>query len=344
MTKSYDAILIVSFGAPESPEEVMPFLENVTRGRNVPRKRLLGVAEHYEHVGGVSPLNAQVRALIERLRTELERSGPELPLFWGNRNWHPLLADTLREMADAGHGRILALVLSAYSSYSGCRQYREDIEEARRVVGPEAPVVDKIRVFYNHPDFIVANADCVRTAMERLPGERRDAAQVVFTAHSIPARMADSSDYEQQLNETCRLVSETLGLTDEAWRLVYQSRSGRPSDPWLEPDIVDHLKKVRVQGLNDAVIMPIGFLSDHMEVVYDLDIEACGVCEEIGLNIERASTVGTHPRFIAMLCDLIDERISQRETRQAVGQFLAAPDQCPETCCAAPKRRPPTSR
>ncbi|KAJ3046842.1 hypothetical protein HK102_013078, partial [Quaeritorhiza haematococci] len=238
----YDAILIVGFGGPEKPEDVMPFLENVTRGRNIPRERLEEVAEHYYHFGGVSPINAQGRALSDDLGPELRRHGVTAPIYWGNRNWTPMLADTLREMAEAGVKKALAVVLAAYSSYSSCRQYREDIGKAREEVGPTAPTVDKMRVFYNHPDFVSANADRVREALAGLSPEERGRAAIAFTAHSIPDSMARTSRYEEQILETCRLVAEELKIDDDRWSLVYQSRSGRPSDPWLGPDILEHLQ------------------------------------------------------------------------------------------------------
>jgi ferrochelatase len=238
----YDALLVVSFGGPEAPDEVMPFLENVLRGRNVPRERMLEVAHHYEMFGGVSPINGQNRALIHALERELSENALDLPVYWGNRNWHPLLADTLRQMRDKGVRRALAFVTSAYSSYSGCRQYREDIERARAAVGEGAPQVDKLRVFYNHPDFIAPNVENLQAALARIPSERRAAAHVAFTAHSIPLSMASNCDYQAQLSETCRLVAEGAGHA--RWQLVFQSRSGSPAQPWLEPDICDHLREL----------------------------------------------------------------------------------------------------
>jgi protoporphyrin/coproporphyrin ferrochelatase len=339
----YDSILIVGFGGPERREDVMPFLENVTRGRNVPRERLLEVAEHYDHFGGASPINAQVRELIAALRAELDRAGIGLPIYWGNRNWHPLLADTLAGMSSAGHERSLAVVLAAYSSYSSCRQYLEDIERARASVGEGAPQVDKVRVFYNHPDFVAANANSVREALGAIAPEQRPATHVAFTAHSIPVSMARHCDYERQLTETCRLVAEAVGVGPGSWRLVYQSRSGRPEDPWLEPDILDHLRGLRASGVRDVVIHPVGFLSDHMEVLFDLDEEARLLSEELGLNMVRSATVGVHPRFIAMLRELIEERIGAGpgSERRAIGRFGPNHDVCPEDCCPPPARPAP---
>ena len=339
MNRSYDAILVVAFGGPEKPDDVLPFLENVTRGRNIPRQRLLEVAEHYDHFGGVSPLNQQVRDLIDALRNELDRHQINLPIYWGNRNWHPLLADTLRRMTAGGVQRALALVLSAYSSYSSCRQYLENIEDARRAAGASAPQVDKIRAFYNHPDFIAANTERVGETLQKVPSERRQSVHVAYTAHSVPQLMADGCDYEKQLSETCRLVSEGLNIEASRWRLVYQSRSGRPTDPWLGPDVVEHLRELKERGVNDVVVAPVGFLSDHLEVLYDLDVEAREACDEINLKMVRASTVGTHPRFIGMLCELIQERLSETPDRRAVGRYGPSHDVCPEDCCLAPPGR-----
>jgi protoporphyrin/coproporphyrin ferrochelatase len=340
VTDEYQAILVVSFGGPEKMEDVIPFLENVLRGRNVPRERLLEVAEHYAHFDGYSPINDQCRDLIAALDEELQRHDIELPIFWGNRNWHPMLAETMQQMADAGIERVLAYVTAGYGGYSGCRQYLDDIEQARQTVGDSAPVVDKIRLFYNHPLFAAANAENLRTALAEIPAAERDVCPIAFTAHSIPQTMADTSNYVQQLEENCRLVAEDCGVDAARWQLVYQSRSGRPQDPWLEPDICDHLRTLHADGAKQVVVMPLGFLSDHMEVIYDLDDEAAGVCAEIGLNMVRAKTVGTHPLFIQMIRELIEERIDPNSERRAVGQFGPAVDLCPADCCPRPQRRP----
>ncbi len=339
MVDDYDAILVVSFGGPEKRDDVIPFLENVLRGKPVPRERLLEVAEHYYHFDGVSPINRQTRELIAALRTELDNAGISLPIYWGNRNWHPLLPDTLREMAQAGLKRALAFFTSAYSSYSGCRQYRENIQQAQQIVGESVPQVDKIRAFYNHPEFIAASVDRMQTAWAELPVERQAAARITFTAHSIPMSMANTSRYVEQLTETCRLIAERMKVPPERWQLVYQSRSGRPQDPWLEPDVGDHLRHLRSAGVNDVVVAPVGFLSDHIEVLYDLDDEARRIAREIGLNMIRAVTVGTHPRFILMIRELIEERLNGTE-RRCVGQFSPSHDFCPEDCCPAPVRPP----
>ncbi len=263
---NYDAILVVSFGGPESREEVMPFLENVLRGRSVPRERMLTVAEHYYHFEGKSPINQQTRELIAALEAEMARNGPTLPIYWGNRNWHPLLPETLRNMKQDGVQRVLAFVTSAYSSYSGCRQYREDIARAQEDVGPGAPEVDKLRPFFNHPAFIEATVGRVRDALQAVPADARQNVQIVYLAHSIPVSMANTCDYVKQLEEVRRLVSEALGHRNDA--LIYQSRSGAPGQPWLGPDILEYLRQVKAENLASAVVLaPISFVSDHMEVL-----------------------------------------------------------------------------
>ena len=328
--QSYDAVLVLSFGGPEKPEDVIPFLENVLRGRTVPRERMLEVAEHYYHFGGKSPINEQTRALIAALETELERHGPRLPVYWGNRNWHPFLADTLRQMRDAGVRRALAFVTSIFGSYSGCRQYLEDIERARSEAGEGAPQVDKIRSFYNHPLFIEAEADRVRAALNQIPDALRARAEIIYTAHSIPVAMAEHSDYQRQLDESCRLVSESAGA--ERWRLVYQSRSGPPHQPWLEPDIGEVLRALEPGA--PVVIVPIGFISDHMEVLYDLDTEARALARERGLQMIRAATVGVHPKFLSMIRELIRERMGECRPR-ATGKYGPSPNDCRPDCCPA---------
>ena len=306
----YDALLIVSFGGPEKHEDVIPFLENVLRGRNVPRERMLAVAEHYYHFEGRSPINDQNRALIDALRPVLN-----MPIYWGNRNWHPMLADTMRQMRDDGIQRAVAFVTSAFGSYSGCRQYIEDIERTRATL-QNALKIDKIRPFSAHSKFLQAMTDRVRVALAKLPEGR-----LVFTAHSVPVSMAESSPYVRELEQACAAVTQGVGKED--WKLVYQSRSGPPGQPWLEPDIGAYLREIR----SDVLIVPIGFLSDHMEVLYDLDTEARAVCDELGVTMVRAATVGTHPAMIEMIAELVEQD--------------HAP--CAETCCAAP-RRPGVSR
>jgi ferrochelatase len=334
---NYDAILVTSFGGPERPDDVMPFLENVLRGKNVPRERMLEVAEHYYHFGGKSPINDQNRQLIAALEAELARHGPCLPIYWGNRNRHPMLTDTLCQMKADGVHRALAFVTSAYSSYSSCRQYREDIARAQEATGEGAPVVDKIRAFHNHPGFVEAVVDRLQQALAKIPAERREAAHLIYTAHSIPVAMSQGCDYEKQLKETGRLVAEELGHKE--WRLVYQSRSGPASQPWLEPDILDCLREIKARGgSSDVVIAPIGFVSDHMEILFDLDTQARELCAELGLQMVRAETVGTHPRFIRMIRELIRERQDENEVRLALGVLPPRPDFCAQDCCPMPRR------
>ena len=307
----YDALLIVSFGGPEKREDVIPFLENVLRGRNVPRERMLAVAEHYYQFDGRSPINHQNRALIEALRAAVH-----IPIYWGNRNWHPMLADTVGQMKRDGIKRAVAFVTSAFGSYSGCRQYIEDIERARETAGEGAPEISKIPPFSAHPKFIEAMTDRVRSAMAQLPQAR-----LVFTAHSVPVSMAESSPYVGELERASAAVARGVGKDE--WKLVYQSRSGPPGQPWLEPDIGAYLRESR----SDVVIVPIGFLSDHMEVIYDLDTEARALSEELGIRMIRAGTAGTHPAMIEMIAEMVKQDHAR----------------CAEGCCAAP-RRPPLSR
>ena len=339
MSVDYDALLFVSFGGPEGPDDVIPFLENVLRGKNVPRERLLEVAEHYNHFGGVSPINDQCRKLIAALDGELSANGINLPIKWGNRNWAPMLSDTVADLKATGAKRVLAFVTSGFSCYSGCRQYREDIYRAQDAADANDIEVHKIRVFYNHPDFVAVNAENVKAAIDQLADEDPGSVHVAFTAHSIPSSMATTSDYEKQLSESCRLVAEQLGIDDTNWKLVYQSRSGRPQDPWLEPDICDYIETLKADGINKLVVSPIGFLSDHMEVMYDLDDEARTRCHELGIQMARACTPGTHPRFVSMIRKLIQERMEQ-VTPECVGKFAANHDVCPQDCCPAPQRPP----
>ncbi|MEI9812340.1 MAG: ferrochelatase [Acidobacteriota bacterium] len=303
---AYDALLIVSFGGPEKREDVIPFLENVLRGRNVPRERMLEVAEHYYHFDGRSPINDQNRALIEALRPAVR-----LPIYWGNRNWHPMLADTMRQMRDDGVRRAVAFVTSAFGSYSGCRQYIEDIAKAQAAVGEGAPEIVKIRPFSQHPKFIEAMTDRVRTALAELPQGR-----LIFTAHSVPVSMAQSGPYVRELEAACAKVAANVGRSE--WELVYQSRSGPATQPWLGPDVCDYLREIKT----DAVIVPIGFLSDHMEVLYDLDTEARAVAKELGIRMVRAGTAGAHPAMIEMIAELITQDHAS----------------CAEGCCPAPVR------
>jgi protoporphyrin/coproporphyrin ferrochelatase len=337
--EQYDALLLVSFGGPEGMDDVMPFLDNVLRGRNVPLERKKAVAEHYYHFAGISPINGQNRKLIAALKPELERAAIKLPIYWGNRNWQPMLADTLRQMADDGIRKALAFVTAAYSSYSSCRQYQDDIAEARRIVGSRAPQIDKLRAFYNHPGFIEANADNLSQALSKIPEKNRKVAQIVFTAHSIPLSMALGCAYASQLNEASRLVVDALGCANR-WQLAYQSRSGPPSQPWLAPDISDCLRTSKEEGGSDIIVVPIGFLSDHMEVLYDLDTEAKELSTVLGINLIRAHTVGTHPRFLKTIRELIEERLDPKITKQSLGDSGPAQDYCPASCCPSGQLSP----
>ncbi len=327
----FDALLVVSFGGPERMDDVMPFLETVTRKRGVPRERLEEVARHYEHFDGRSPINDQNRALIAALSDELERHGIALPIYFGNRNWHPFVVDTLREMTDAGVERALALFTSPYSSYSSCRQYRENLYSAQLEVGQRAPEVLRLRAFYNHPGFIAANVELVTEVLASIAEDRRRDARLVFTAHSIPLAMASRCRYEAQLVEASRLVAEAVAAP--SFRLAFQSRSGPPQVPWLEPDILDLLRELHAEGAREIVVSPIGFLSDHVEVLYDLDVEAKGLVDELGVNLVRVPTVGTRPAFISTLRELIEERLSPGAPRRALGSLGVSPDSCAPGCC-----------
>ncbi len=334
----YDAILLVSFGGPETRQDVMPFLENVVRGKRVPKERLLEVAEHYYKFEGKSPINDQNRELIDALRVQLDEVSLDLPIYWGNRNWHPMLDETIEQMKQDGIKNALAIVTSSFSSYSGCRQYRENIEAARQRVGEDAPQIDKIRVWFNHPLFIETIVDRVNTALETLPEGRRESARFAFTAHSIPLTMAEHCKYTEQLEEASRLVAEALGRAHD-YQLVFQSRSGPPHVPWLGPDIVEHAEALDAIGVSDLVVVPIGFVSDHMEVVFDLDIELAQAAVEMDLNVVRAGTPGVHPKFVAMLVELVQERMGMVERRRALGSMGPNHDVCPDDCCLYPIRR-----
>ena len=331
--RDYDALLIVSFGGPEGPDDVLPFLDNVFRGLRVSPETKTHIAKRYEQFGGVSPINAHTRAFIKALQQELDTHGPALPIYWGNRNWHPLLPDTIAQMANAGVRRALAFVTSTFSSYSGCRKYREDLYEAASGV-PNAPQLDKLRNGYNHPGFIAAMTDRVAAALERLPAGERANAPVLFTAHSLPESMARASRYQAQLEASCRLVGDAL--LHPRWRLVYQSNNasyGR--EPWLGPDISDALREVKAGGATSAVVAPIGFVCDHMEVVIDLDIDAAAIARELGMPMARAATVGTHPAYVAMVRELVVERLTPDAPRRSLGSLGPSHDLCPADCCVS---------
>lgn len=352
----YDAVVLVSFGGPEGPDDVMPFLRNVVRGRGVPDERLATVAEHYQHFGGVSPINGQCRDLLAALRVELAAAGVGLPLYWGNRNWHPYLAEALATMRGDGVRSALALATSAFGSYSSCRQYLDDIETARAAIGPDAPVVDKIRHYHDHPGYVRPLADGVRAGFAALSGRDPEAAdsmsdversrtRLVFTAHSIPVSMLEQSGpdggrYAAQLREAASLVAAEAGAGQD-WDLVWQSRSGPPQVPWLEPDINDHLATLAAIGVEAVVVCPVGFVSDHLEVVWDLDTEAAATAKRLGLRYIRTETPGPDPRFVAMVRDLILERLDPAGPRERLGS-VPVWDACPAGCCRPRSSRPST--
>ena len=347
-TSPYDALLLVSFGGPEKPEDVLPFLENVTRGRGIPRERLEEVGQHYYLFGGRSPINDQNREFLAALREDLKGAGIDLPVYWGNRNWDPYLTDTLRQMAEDGITRAACFMTSAYSSYSSCRQYRENLADA--VAGVEdAPQLDKLRHYFNHPGFVEAVVDATLAALAELPEAAREGAHLAFVTHSIPTAMNDSSgphggayvaQHRSVAQEVVDRVREETGRR-HAHELVFCSRSGAPHVPWLEPDINDHLRALHQKGVPGVVMVPVGFVSDHMEVIYDLDTEAMATAEEIGLAARRAATAGVDPRFVSAVRDLLLERAAVERgddrARAAVGSMDALWDRCPVGCCPNPR-------
>ncbi|WP_371519065.1 ferrochelatase [Kitasatospora sp. NBC_01300] len=363
----YDALLLLSFGGPEAPEDVVPFLENVTRGRGIPKERLKEVGKHYFLFGGVSPINEQNRELLAALRKDFAEHGLDLPVYWGNRNWAPYLVDTLRELAADGHRRVAVLATSAYAGFSGCRQYRENLADALAALAAEGLSelrVDKLRHFYNHPGFVEPMVDATLAALARLPEDVRAGARLAFTTHSIPDAMAETSGapddpargrpggaYVAQHLDVARLiagaVAERTGVADRPWELVFQSRSGAPHTPWLEPDICDHLEAQHADGAPAVVMVPIGFVSDHMEVKYDLDTEAVAKAAELGLPVARAATVGADPRFTAAVRELVLERAAAERgepvTRCALGALGPSHDVCAVACCPNPRAPRPAA-
>ncbi|MFI8085176.1 ferrochelatase [Kitasatospora sp. NPDC086009] len=363
----YDALLLLSFGGPEAPEDVVPFLENVTRGRGIPKERLKEVGKHYFMFGGVSPINEQNRELLAALRKDFAEHGLDLPVYWGNRNWAPYLTDTLRELATDGHRRVAVLATSAYAGYSGCRQYRENLADALARLAEEGLSglrVDKLRHFYNHPGFVEPMIDATLAALARLPEAVRAGARLAFTTHSVPDTMAQTSGapddpargrpggaYVAQHLDVAGLiaaaVAERTGVADRPWELVFQSRSGAPQTPWLEPDICDHLEAQHAQGAPAVVMVPIGFVSDHMEVKYDLDTEAVAKAAELGLPVARAATVGADPRFTAAVRELVLERAAAERgapvTRCALGALGPSHDVCAVACCPNPRAPRPAA-
>jgi protoporphyrin/coproporphyrin ferrochelatase len=342
----YDALLVLSFGGPEAPEDVVPFLENVTRGRGIPKERLLEVGAHYFQFGGVSPINAQCRALVAAIRQDFAGSDVDLPVYWGNRNWDPYVADTVARMAAAGVRRPLVFVTSAYSSYSGCRQYREDLAQAVAAVGAAAAPLrfDRVRAYFDHPGFVGPMVRSTIDALDELDAAVRESAELVFVTHSLPLSLAESSAYVAQHTAVAELIAREVGARTGVQRrhaLVYCSRSGPPTQPWLEPDIGDYLAEARARGAGAVAVVPIGFVSDHMEVVYDLDTQAAALAGKIGLAFSRAATVGVDPEFVAGVRDLVLERAAQArgeavapQARTALGPAAAV---CVAGCCPNPR-------
>ena len=349
----YDAVLLVSFGGPEKPDDVIPFLENVTRGKNIPRERLAEVGEHYFGFGGRSPINDQNRAFLTALREDLAGAGIDLPVYWGNRNWDPYLTDALRQMAADGVTRAACFVTSAYSSYSGCRQYRENLAEATAEV-PDAPELDRLRHYFNHPGFVEPVVDATLASLAELPEDVREGAHLVFVTHSIPTSMNDTSGPEggwyvrQHTSAMTEVVERVRQETGHRFpsELVYCSRSGPPQMPWLEPDVNDHLETLVKQGATGAVLVPIGFVSDHMEVIYDLDTEALSTARDLGLPATRAATPGVDPRFVGVVRSLLVERAAAERggdpVRDTVGGLPPSWDRCPVGCCPNPRGDRPT--
>jgi ferrochelatase len=358
----YDALLLVSFGGPEAPDHVLPFLENVTRGRDIPRERLEEVAQHYFLFGGRSPINGLNREFLDAVREDLSGAGIELPVYWGNRNWEPYLADALRAMREDGVERVLCFFTSAYSSYSGCRQYRENLADAVAEVGPGAPRLDRIRHYFNHPGFVEPMVDATLAALAELPADTRPDSRILYVTHSIPIAMNDASGRGGSLGPGARVgaggayVAQHRSVVAEiservrqqtghrfGSELVFCSASGAPSVPWLEPDIGDRIKELAKEGVPAVAVVPIGFVSDHMEVVYDLDHEARQVASEAGIGFARAATAGLDPRFVAMVRELVLERAATERAagtdeavpeRPALGGLAPSWDVCPRGCCA----------
>ncbi|MGW5381740.1 ferrochelatase [Nocardia sp. NPDC003963] len=348
MARAADALLLLSFGGPEGPDDVLPFLENVTRGRGVPPERLAEVAQHYLHFGGVSPINALNRDIIAAVERALPAAGTELPVYFGNRNWHPMVEDTLARMAADGVRSALVFPTSAWGGYSGCRQYDEDIARARAAVGPDAPELVKLRQYFDHPLLVAAFADGIRAARATLPAEHREMTRLVFTAHSVPvsadAAAGPPADggrlYSRQVAEAARLCAAATGFDE--YDVVWQSRSGPPHIPWLEPDIVDHLDMLADKGFESVIVCPVGFVSDHLEVIWDLDNEAAEKAAELGLSFARAATPGTDPRFAELVVELVGEHLGGVPPRRlgAVPGYGCTIDgaPCALDCCAPPRR------
>ncbi|MGK2903435.1 MAG: ferrochelatase [Mycobacterium sp.] len=316
----FDAVLLLSFGGPEGPDQVMPFLENVTRGRGIPRERLEAVAEHYQHFGGVSPINAINRALIHQIERVLADEGRDLPVYFGNRNWEPYAENTVAAMRDNGVRRAAVFATSAWGGYSGCAQYQEDISRAQAAVGDSAPELVKLRQYFDHPLFVEMFADAIAEAAATLPEELRAGARLVFTAHSIPLRAASRCGtdlYERQVGYASSLVAAAAGYGD--FDLVWQSRSGPPQVPWLEPDVGDHLDILIERGVKAVIVCPIGFVADHIEVVWDLDNELAEQADAAGVALARVSTPNAQRRFAELVVGLIDELQLGRDPARVIG-------------------------
>ncbi len=361
-TAPYDALLVVSFGGPEKPEDVVPFLENVTRGKGIPRERLEEVGEHYFLFGGRSPINDLNREFIAAVVEDFKTHGVDLPVYWGNRNWDPYLADTLRQMREDGITRAACLFTSAYSSYSGCRQYRENLADAVAEVGEGAPRLDRLRHYFNHPGFVEPMVDATLAALAELTAEHRHDARLLFVTHSIPTAMNEASGLwpgsgfpdggayvAQHLSVAAEIAERVRQQTGHRFshELTFCSRSGAPHIPWTEPDVGDRIEELAKEGVPAVVVVPIGFVSDHMEVVYDLDTEAKATAEEAGVAFARAATAGVDPRFVALVRELIVERAAVERglaadaavevERPAVGSLPPSWNVCGRNCCPNPR-------
>jgi len=352
-TSPYDALVLVSFGGPEKPDDVVPFLENVTRGRGVPRERLEEVGEHYFRFGGRSPINDLNREFLEALREDLKGAGIDIPVYWGNRNWDPYLEDTVRQMRADGIRRAACFLTSAYSSYSSCRQYRENLYDATAAVGEGAPRLDRLRAYFNHPGFVEPLVDSTLAALAELDDDVREDAHLTFVTHSLPVTMNDGSgphgnayvtQHRSVMEEIVERVRQETGRR-HLHALVYCSRSGAPHVPWLEPDINEHLTALAEKEVPAVVAVPVGFVSDHMEVVYDLDTEAAATAESLHLPFVRAATAGIDPRFVATVRDLLLERAAAERgedvARAYVGTLGACADLCAVGCCPNPRAERP---
>ena len=358
-TAPYDALLVVSFGGPEKPEDVVPFLENVTRGRGIPKERLEEVGEHYFLFGGRSPINDLNRAFIAAVEEDLDGAGVDLPVYWGNRNWEPTIADALRRMRTDGVRRALCLLTSAYSSYSGCRQYRENLADAVAEVGDGVPRLDRVRHYFNHPGFVEPMVDATLAALAELPAQHRNDARILYVTHSVPVAMNDASGrggspgqvgdgggdgaggggggayVAQHLSVASEITERVRQQTGHRFgsELVYCSRSGSPHVPWLEPDVGDRITELAKDGVPAVAVVPIGFVSDHMEVVYDLDTEARATADRVGVGLVRVPTVGTDPIFVADLVDALLERAAERRGERVADYAGRMPSVCAPGCC-----------